>query len=237
MEENQKKKGGKTKIVLIIIGVIVVIGVIGSLMNGEDSEDSDTKATTQGENQTEASTEPETKISDVAQESFFTYSGSGDDVVSGLTTGNSICCLKFTCTGDGHKAVKGHFGDSYDLLVNTTNSYTGYTLLYPNQEYTLEITAKGAWTAEALTIGYSTTDSFSGQGDWVSPIFIASSDTYSIVAEGGGHFLVRGYHNDGSYDLLVNTINPYSGNVMFKNKGEYSFFEITGERNWNIQPQ
>ncbi len=66
---------------------------------------------------------------------------------------------------------------------------------------------------------------------------MASSDVYEIVVNGGGHFAVKGYHEDGSYDLLVNTTDPYSGKVMFKCKDELCFFEITGERAWTITPQ
>lgn len=169
-------------------------------------------------------------------EPFFEYTGNGDDVVTGLTT-ETISVLKTTHDGDGHFSVKAHYEDTYDLLVNTTDPYIGgCTLLFPEREYTLEVSAKGEWNVQAFVIGTTSAFSFSGSGDFVTPMFVSSSDVYEITAEGDGHFSVRGYYEDGSYDLLVNTTESYSGKVMFKNKGKLSFFEITGERDFVITP-
>lgn len=173
-------------------------------------------------------------------EPFFSVSGSGDDVVTGLYT-EYVSFLKVTHSGDGHFAVKAHYGDDsdYDLLINTTEPYNGgQTLLFSGREYTLEITSKGDWSVEAYQIGTSSTDSFSGAGDIVTPIFIPTSEVYEIEAEGAGHFAVKGWSaTTGRYDLLVNTTDSYSGAVMFNHPEEYCFFEITGERNFTITPR
>lgn len=167
---------------------------------------------------------------------FFEYSGSGDDVVTGLVV-ESNSFLRVKNTGGGHFAVKAHHGDRYDLLVNTVAPYEGDTLLLPYGEYTLEVSASGAWTADAFALGTSSSDTFSGAGDFVTPIFISSSDVYEITAPGGHHFAVKGYYGDGRYDLLVNTADDYSGKVMFKHKGERCFFVVAGEREVTITPQ
>lgn len=180
--------------------------------------------------------EPETLYDFIPTEPYFSYSGSGDDVITEVMT-DSYSSLKFVCKDNRHKAIKAHYNDTYDLLVNSTEPYSGYTLLFPETEYIIEINADGPWDIEIYNIGSASNDKFSGIGDWVSPIFISSSDVYEIIAEGGGHFAVKGYYGYGDYDLLVNTTDSYTGKVMFKQKGEYCFFEIMGERNWSIQPK
>ncbi len=168
-------------------------------------------------------------------EPFFTYSGTGDDVVSGLTT-DDFSFLQVNHLGTGHFSIKAHYDDKYDLLVNTSEPYkNGCTLLKPNTEYTLEINAESAWDVAAYKLGTTASDSFSGYGDCVTPIFLATTNVYTITAEDAiGNFAVRGYKTDGTYDLLVNTIDSYSGRIMFKNTGNYSFFEVTSERAWTI---
>ena len=166
---------------------------------------------------------------------FFSYSGNGDDIVSDVHT-DSISYAHIVHGGDGHFAVKGHYGNSYDLLVNTTDPYDGLTLIYPNQDYTFEVTAKGEWTIELSEVESSSTDSFSGNSDFVSPIFTKTSSVYEISTVGGGHFALKGW-TDSGYDLLVNTTDEnYSGKVMFKSNGKYAFFEVNASREWEIKP-
>lgn len=168
-------------------------------------------------------------------EPFFSCTGTGDDVIQGLHT-DDYSFLKVTHLGNGHFSVWGHHGDKSDLLINTTSPYNqGCTLLEKGQEYTLEIGSKGEWVAEAYRLGTSSSTSFYGSGDCITPIFVAETDIYEIEAEGDGHFAVWGHHEDGSRDLLVNTADTYSGKVMFRGAtGKHTFFEITGERDWTI---
>ena len=169
--------------------------------------------------------------------SFFSYSGKGDDIVSGLVV-DDYSYLKVTHTGAGYFSVKAHYNNSYDLLVSTTDPYNGgCTLLLPDREYTLEVNGSGEWKVEAFRIGTASKDTFKGAGDIVTPIFIASSDAYEIIANGKGYFSVKGYYGNGRYDLLVSTTDPYSGKVMFKHKGDYCFFAVEGEREFTIKPQ
>lgn len=168
-------------------------------------------------------------------EPFFTYSGTGDDIVSGAKT-ESASYAHITHEKNGHFSVKGYYGDDSDLLINTTDSYDGTTLLFPNQEYRFEVSAKGDWTIELYKIGTSSTDSFSGNGDCVTPIFLKTSDVYEITTNGGGHFSIKGWGNN-DYKLLVNTTEEnYSGKVMFNSKDDYAFFEIKANREWEIKP-
>lgn len=168
---------------------------------------------------------------------LFEYSGTGDDVISDIRV-NDYSYLVVHHTASGHFAVNAHYDESSDLLINTTQPYLdGQTLLVPDRDYTLEINAEGDWEMAAYPIGTISSDTFSGTGDVVTPAFISTSDIYHIEANGGGNFVVRGYNQNGEYELLVNTTDNYTGNVMLKQKGEWTFFEITGEREFRITPK
>lgn len=175
------------------------------------------------------------------EQPYFSYKGSGDEVVSGLKT-DSLSYAYIQHDKEGHFSVRGYFGTGeydYDLLVNTTEKYKGKTLLYPEREYTFEVNGEGDWTIDVYKMGTSSVDSFSGSGDFVSPAFFKTSDVYEINTKGDSHFSVKGYYGGGEYDceLLVNTTdNDYSGSVMFRCDSEYAFFVIEGEREWEIKP-
>lgn len=186
--------------------------------------------------QKESENQEETKLEDFQEpEPFFEYSGTGDDIVSSVKT-ETISYAHIIHAKNGHFSVKGHYGDDSDLLINTTDSYDGTTLLFPDQEYRFEVSARGDWTIELYKIGTSSTDSFSGNGDCVTPIFLKTSDVYEITTNGGGHLAIKGW-GDSGYDLLVNTTDEnYSGKVMFDSKDDYAFFEIKASREWEIKP-
>ena len=182
--------------------------------------------------------EPQKLVDNIPTESFFSYSGYGDDVVTGLVTkGHSY--LKVNHNDSGHFAIKGYYSDEkYDLLINTTKPYiNGCTYLYPNTSYEFEVNAKGAWTIEAFELGTSSLDTFNCSGDFVSPLFLPTTSVYKITAPGNGHFSVKAYREDGRYDLLVNTTDSYEGKVRISNKNSYTFFVVDSERNITITPE
>lgn len=171
---------------------------------------------------------------------FFSKDGHGDKVVSGLIV-TAPSYLSITNNGDHNFNIWAHYGDGEydkDLLVNTIGDYEGSVYLQPGLEYTLEIKSSGSWTVRAYPLGISATDTFSGSGDYVTPMFMPSSNAYAIGGGGDHNFAVWGHYGTGEYDkdLLVNEIGIYSGTVMFKHKN-YSFFEITCDGDWSITPQ
>ena len=179
---------------------------------------------------------PEPEITDVSFDPFFTYDGVGDDVVTGLVT-EYPSFLRVTHTDAGHFHIKAHYDGSYDLLVNTSDPYDGgCTYLPGGKEITLEVGGSGAWHVEACRAGTSTTDTFSVHGDYVTPIFIPTSDVYHITAAGTGHIDIWIYSDYGR-DLLVNTSDPdYDGKVMIDYKGKASLITICSERDVTITP-
>lgn len=237
------------KLVSFVLAVMLAFGMVGcsggdggGANDSPPAESQQTSAPDENSNVPEESQEntPTTLEDEQSTEPFFTASGSGDDVITGLSP-EYVSFLKVNHAGSGHFAVKAHYGNGndYDLLINTAEPYNGgRTLIFANRDYTLEITAKGDWSVDAYSLGTSSTDSFSDSGDVVTQIFIPSSNVYEITAPGGGHFAVKGWSvTKGRYDLLVNTTDDYSGTVMFNHPGELCFFEITGERDFTITPR
>lgn len=167
---------------------------------------------------------------------LYSYNGSGDDIVSGFVSPEKLSYAYIKHSGDGHFAVKAHYDDSYDLLANTTEPYDGKTLIIPNKEYTFEVNARGDWSIEVYELGTSLMDTFKGYGDFVTPIFSGTSETYEISSTGSGHFSVKAWTDKG-YDLLVNTTDDnYSGKVLLKGSSKGAFFEINSSREWSIKP-
>ena len=184
-------------------------------------------------------TTTEAKELDIAPKQTHTFKGSGDDVITGVKV-EKVSFVRFICNGKNYTSVKAHYEDTYDLLVSAIGSYKGDNLLIPSDnEIAFEVAADGEWSLEIYELGYSSTDSFSGNTDTVTGFFKCTSDIYEITYSGTKYFSVKGYYeryDDYSYNLLANETDSYSGKVFFKKKGEYAFFEITGQGEWSIEP-
>lgn len=165
------------------------------------------------------------------------FSGEGDDVIFDVYI-ESCSFVKFTCKDDRYKCVKAHHGDDYELLVNDSDPYVGSTFLEDcyDTNVMFEINATGKWTLEVYSLGFSEYDSFSGIGDYVTPIFKPSSKVYEINCPSNRYFCVKGYYGNFDYDLLVNESEPYKGKVLFKPYGDYAFFTIESHGEWSINP-
>ena len=150
--------------------------------------------------------------------------GSGDSIVDfdnpfeyGIVriTGNA---------GGSHFAVINYdsTGNRIDLLVNTTDPYEGVLPLdFAVGEHTtrFEVTARGAWTIEVRPLDDATfmevPGVIEGAGDAVIVLIGEAPDTAIIVGNPQSrHFAVIG-HGD-RRDLLVNTTDPYSGQVLLQ---------------------
>mgnify|MGYP001098426879 FL=1 len=214
---------------------LYISDLLEKLTEFSESMSSDS-ADSKGETETETQEKSSELQENDSENPYWTYSGSGDDIVTGFNSTKSFSIAHIVNDGNGHFAVKAHYDNKYDLLVNTTELYDGMTLIYPQKEYTFEITGRGDWKIEVYEMGVSTAEEFSGNGDFVTPIFLKNTDVYEISAKGKGHFAVKGWTDNG-YQLLVNTTDEdYSGKVMFKDKEKYAFFEITASGEWRISP-
>ncbi len=192
---------------------------------------------------TKPTTEPTTEtVSDSPHALQSTHSGTGDSVLQSIkVTFPSL--FRFSTQDDSHHDVKAYYGDGeydYDLLVNSSDPYTGSTYLLPDRTYDILIHCADAWTAEIYKVGYTSDTAFTGQSDHVTEIFQPETKYYDITYTGDDHFSVKQRYGTGEYDyeLLVNETDPYSGTVRLTYPDDLCFFEITGEEgSWTITPQ
>lgn len=242
--DNLKKHFNSSLKKIIMIGgiFIVVFIIISAVLNHQNksSLDADTIIATQkATKKTTTSTTKAEEVDYIPTEPLYSFSGTGDDVITDISI-EDYAVVKAMISGRHYCSVKAHGdSDSYsfgDILVSDTAPYSGESILFPDN-YSFEINAQGSWTIEIFDMSYSTTDSFEGKGDTVTPIFTASSSVYEITTiENQGYFSVKGYYGYGDYDILVNTTDEYSGKVYFPVKGEYAFFVISGSREFTIRP-
>lgn len=167
-----------------------------------------------------------------------TYTGSGDDVID-IEPPTDQFVLQITGNSAArHFAVEGYDsqGEPTELFVNTTDPYTdGITIDPTFTTTTLEISATGEWSIslvplqslEQITVG-TTLD---GTGDQV--LLVSGNPTRASITGNAGahHFAVTVYGPSGS-DLLVNTTDPYEGNVMVT--GDPVVLEVDSEDAWSI---
>ena len=173
------------------------------------------------------------------EELFEPYTGTGDDVISDIDVGEGLYRAHIIYTGQRNFVVKSYEGSEYlDLLVNEIGAYEGYVFLDGSTTtYTLVIESSGKWSIELEKLGYTEKESFSGKGDFVTPLFSSDSNTWKITYDGEHNFIVKAYSSDGR-DLLVNEIGEYDGTVYFAvPEDSYAFFEINAEGKWRIEPK
>ena len=146
------------------------------------------------------------------------FTGSGDDVLS-------INCpdypFAFYITGNSDSR---HFsvitydsdGNYSELLVNTSEPYSGFTF-DPSQDVAkIEVSATGSWEIQLRSIydvgSIAAGSSFNGVGDTVLLIRSCGDSARINGNAGGNHFAVWTYGADN--DLLVNTTDVYNGTVV-----------------------
>ena len=130
-------------------------------------------------------------------------------------------------------------GNQLELLVNTTDPYTGVRPLdfFDGQQTTrFEVIATGDWQIEVLPIlDYAAyvdvPGAITGSGDAVV-LLRAEADTATITGNAASaHFAVQSY-GGGVSDLVVNTTDPYDNEVLLKPGAR--IFVITAVGDWTI---
>ena len=168
--------------------------------------------------------------------------GSGDDIVDvEKWPGPALARITGNSAG-AHFAVINYDaqGNQIDLLVNTTDPYSGMRpldLLDSQHTTQFEVKATGDWTIEVLPFLENATSvdvpgTVSGTGDAVL-ILLDEAATASVTGNAAGsHFAVLGY--GGLFpDLLVNTTEPYDGEVRVAAGSRV--FVVTAVGDWTIE--
>ncbi|MBQ0042583.1 MAG: hypothetical protein KBS85_04560 [Lachnospiraceae bacterium] len=216
-------------------------------VNQNSSHNNSTSDNSISENNSDEGHTEETLTDYSYSEPFATFEGSGDDVIDEFKP-DALCYLHIEFEGKRNFSVKAYydseiFGSTYDLIVNASGgAYSGDVFINPDREYMLEVSGNGNWKIEAYYIGTSSTDSYSGCGDTVTPIFVSSDKTYRITTKGKRYFSVKVYYMHSilglTYDLVVSeTEEDYAGTVVVNKKGSQCFFVVNSEREWSIEPR
>ncbi len=205
------------------------------------TEELTTEVTTTEEPTTEKSTEPPTEkpteatIMNNTSTDGFWAEGSGDYVATGLNV-TRYGVLHIEYSGEGHFSVISYEGDDYDeLLVNTTDYYSGDVLIDHSGSFSLEISAsEGSWSISSSGLSIDDSTSFSGRGDSVTGLTSHDGGIWEITHNGSRHFSVIEYgYSEGYMDLLVNETGSYSGTVKAES-GDNIFFKVSADGEWSI---
>lgn len=239
---------------ILLIYVVVMVGphIISDLIGANDFKNSDPaiQAAAQATTDRLASEPPaepspaQTESSPAAEEPFsppspISYSGTGDDYFD-ISPFDSLYYFQITGNADAdHFAVTGYDanGGYTELFVNTTDAYSGCVLDPEQNTRTLEINATGSWTVTIVSIYtapvVTTGELYSGIGD---AVLLIPSGSRSAVINGNSwsrHFAVHTYGS--STDLLVNTVDPYSGTVRVDS--DAVIMTIDAEGGWSVLMQ
>lgn len=233
--EKRPRKKSKWKTVLIVIGIIWLVAVIPQIINAaigaRDFKNSppEMQASAQAVSDRLASDDSTVSSAPVqepepapVEETFIppdpiTYTGSGDDYFD-ISPFDSLYYFHISGNSeDRHFSVTGYdaAGNYTELFVNTTDYYNGYVLDPEQDTRTLEVDAEGPWTIEIFSLYTAPVlpvgETYSGIDD---AVLLLPSDCQSAIINGNTmsrYFSVITYGS--GFDLLVNTVDPYSGTV------------------------
>ena len=233
--EKRPRKKSKWKTVLIVIGIIWLVAVIPQIINAaigaRDFKNSppEMQASAQAVSERLASDDSTVSSAPVqepepapAEETFIppdpiTYTGSGDDYFD-ISPFDSLYYFRITGNTEArHFSVTGYdaSGNYTELFANTTDYYDGYVLDPEQDTRTLEVDAEGPWTIEIVSLYTAPVlpvgETYSGIDD---AVLLLPSDCQSAIINGNTmsrYFSVITYGS--GFDLLVNTVDPYSGTV------------------------
>lgn len=172
------------------------------------------------------------------------FTGTGDDVLS-LDASEYYYCFFITGNEEGrHFSVTTYdSNDDYsELLVNTTEPYSGITYDESLDVQTIEVKAEGAWEIRVMDFGalpddwsVSAGETFYGSGDLI--VFLGSGKTATIVNYAEGHFAVTAYDEYGWYcGLLANEIGPYEGKVKLDSDAAFITVHSGGDWDFTLNP-
>lgn len=257
IHDKHPRKKSKWKTVLIVIGIIWLVGLIPQLISAiigaRDFKNSPAemqssaqavsdRLATEGESNTSTPTEPASEPEPApAEETFIppepiTYTGSGDDYFD-ISPFDSLYYFQITGnSGARHFSVTGYdaSGNYTELFVNTTDYYTGSVLDPEQNTRTLEVKAEGDWTITIVSLYTAPVikagETYNGIDDAVLLIPLGSRSAVINGNSWARHFAVKTYGS--GFDLLVNTVDPYSGTVRVDSGA--TVMTVTAQGGWSI---
>ncbi|MFR1570273.1 MAG: hypothetical protein ACLSVR_05385 [Christensenellales bacterium] len=166
-----------------------------------------------------------------------TYTGSGDDVIEVAPFADALYVFEITGNADErYFAVESYDSqDKSDLLVNTTDKYSGITMDTGFDVAMLQVTATGDWQITQRSLYdmdvLEQGQTYSGTGDRII-LVRGSGKTASITGNAGErYFSIQSYDSQGRGDLLVNTTDKYDGKVILNDP---IIFQVSAVGDWSI---
>lgn len=166
-----------------------------------------------------------------------TYTGSGDDVIEVTPFADALYVFEITGNADErYFAVESYDSQNKsDLLVNTTDKYSGITMDTGFDVAMLQVTATGDWQITQRSLYdmdvVEQGQTYSGTGDRII-LVRGSGKTASITGNAGErYFSIQSYDSQGRGDLLVNTTDKYDGKVMLNDP---IIFQVSAVGDWSI---
>lgn len=221
--------------ILLLAAAVLLLSACGSA--APSAPETTTAAPETAAEPTTAEVTTETTTEEYKVIEPYSYKGSGDKMLE-LKPRDDIWGLFVKSEGDGFFAVTGYDENNkfVDSLVNTIGSYSGLVFDNTLSSKYLEIKAQGDWTVEQIPVAYfdsiGTGETYERSGDWV---ILVSDHGISAHIKGNADkkfFSVVSYDDYLNYDdLLVNTLDPYDGEVRLDNP---ALFVINAEGDWSI---
>lgn len=208
---------------------------------GEYVQGSGAQSSTQNQNYApsavEATVSPEANAQPKVIADPVSYSGTGDDVIEVTPFADALYVFEITGNADErYFAVESYDSQNKsDLLVNTTDKYSGITMDTGFDVAMLQVTATGDWQITQRSLYdmdvVEQGQTYSGTGDRI--ILVRSSGkTASITGNAGErYFSIQSYDSQGRGDLLVNTTDKYDGKVMLNDP---IIFQVSAVGDWSI---
>ena len=183
-------------------------------------------------------------------EPIATYSGRGDDVITGVNVPKGDYYVEYTCTGSSDNFIsRFYYGSTAmdrDLIGNSIGPSSGLRYIDSARHGAvrngmIEVEYDGSWTIQIKPVGGTTTTNMRGAGDVVTGVFTATTSRAAVKCSASGHdniaFWLYSADDLSSYGRLVtNGIAPYSGTgLVTLTPGEKYFLVIeAGDNTWSI---
>ena len=163
------------------------------------------------------------------------FSGTGDDVITGLSL-DQVTAITFTCLEcEGYLAVEPD-SDTQQALVNTDGPWSGTVLTglfddAPTVELT--ITASSDWTLTIADANSLPVFDDATQGSGTSAFIYSGDSTAARFTHDGPYGFIVYHRAAGETDLVLNEIGPYDGTVPISR----GIIWVQTMANWTFMPE
>lgn len=216
----------------------------GDSSGSDDSQQDD--STDDTPTATEASTPTATPEPTPAPDGeSYSFSGTGGDATDSFATEGGLVVIHFSHDGDSNFQVQAISSDGdEEYLVNAIGDYDGRVALsLPADEYRLDVTADGSWTAEVTQPRFSAAEvedipaSASGtHADYMGPFEFEGTTEVHVELQNDRQMAVwlTGVNGE-RVDLLFNEIGPAEDTVLVTQEGHGLLVIETDAGEWQVE--